>query len=49
MHNLDDICYVGRTRAEGAHAEFGRGTCWSPGTPTMLYDYQTCSEDWMQA
>ena len=32
MPYLDDIWYVGGASAEGAHAESGRGTCWSPGT-----------------
>ena len=32
MPHLGDIWYVGRARAEGAHAEFWAWYCWSPGT-----------------
>ena len=51
MSHPDDIWYVGRARAEGAHAEFW---AWHMLVPwdrrgkkcsTMLYDYQTWSEE----
>ena len=32
LPHLYDIWYVGRTQAEGM-LNFGRGICWSPGTP----------------